>query len=76
MEIIAGLIAAATVIGLGVATRQDRSLAFYGTVLVIIALAYVLFAVMAERPCTIVIESAIAVGFIGGCRGHPGVEPA
>lgn len=65
MEIIAGLIAAATVVGLGVATGQGRSLPFYGTVLVVIALAYVLFAVMAETPRTIVIESAIAVGFIG-----------
>jgi hypothetical protein len=64
MEIIAGLSATIAIIGLGYATRQGRSLAFYGSVLIVIALVYVLFAVMAGAPRTIVIESAIAVVFI------------
>lgn len=33
MEIVAGLIATIAVIGLGYATRQGRSLSFYGSVL-------------------------------------------
>ena len=65
MDVLAGLIAAIAVVGLGYATRQERSLSFYGTVLVVIALAYVLFAVMVGAPRTIVIESAVAVGFVG-----------
>jgi hypothetical protein len=65
MEIVAGLIATIAVIGLGYATRQGRSLSYYSTVLIVIALGYVLFAAMAETPRTIVIESAIAAGFIG-----------
>jgi hypothetical protein len=64
MEIVAGLIAAAAVVGLGYATRQGRSLRFYSTVLIVIALGYVLFAAMAGTARTIVIESAIAAVFI------------
>jgi hypothetical protein len=64
MEIIAGLIATIAVVGLGFAIRQGRSLSFYSSVLIVIALGYVLFAAMAGTPRTIVVESAIAVGFI------------
>jgi len=64
MELIAGLITAAAVVGLGCATRQGRSLAFYNNVLIVIALAYVLFAVMAGAPTTIVVEGAIASAFV------------
>jgi len=65
MIVLAGLIAAAAIVGLGYATRQERSLPFYGTVLIVIALAYVLFAVMAGASRTIVVESAVAIGFVG-----------
>lgn len=65
MEFIAGLIAAAAIVGLGHATRQGRSLRFYSTVLVVIALAYVLFAVMAGTVQTMIVESAVAFVFIG-----------
>ena len=65
MEIVAGLIATIAIIGLGYATRQGRSLAFYGSLLIVIALGYVLFAAMAGVPRTIGIESAIAAVFIG-----------
>ncbi len=64
MEIIAGLIATVAVIGLGYATRQGQSLQFYGSVLIVIALGYVLFAAMVGTPQTIVIESTIAGLFI------------
>jgi hypothetical protein len=64
MELIAGLIAAIAIIGLGYATRQERSLLFYSSVLIVIALAYVLFAAMVEVPHTIVVESAIAAVFV------------
>jgi hypothetical protein len=64
MEVPAGLTATTAIIGLGYAARQDRSLSFYSTVLVVIALGYVLFAVMDGAPRTIAIESAIAAVFI------------
>lgn len=64
MEIIAGLIATLTIVALGYATRQGRALSFYGTVLIVIALVYVLFAVMNGTPRTIIVESAIAAVFI------------
>ena len=64
MEIIAGLITALAIVGLGYATRQGRSLSFYSSVLIVIALGYVLFAVMNGSPRTIIVESAIAAVFI------------
>ena len=64
MEIIAGLTAAAAIVGLGAATRQGRSPAYYSVVLIVIALAYVLFAAMAGASRTIVVESAIAAVFV------------
>jgi hypothetical protein len=64
MEVIAGLITAVAVVGLGYVTRQGQSLPFYSTVLIVIALAYVLFAVMAEGLRTILIETAVAAGFV------------
>lgn len=64
MEIIAGAIASIAIIGLGYATRQGRSLAFYSSVLIVIALGYVLFAAMAGAPRTIIIESGVAGVFI------------
>jgi hypothetical protein len=64
MEIVAGGIAAVAILGLGYATRRSRSLSFYSDVLIVIALAYVLFAVMDGASRTIIVESAIAAGFI------------
>lgn len=65
MEILPGVIAATTIVGVGVATRQGRSLPFYSTVFIVIALVYVLFAVMAEAPRTILVESTMAAAFVG-----------
>jgi hypothetical protein len=62
MDILAGLITAVAVVGLGCATRQGRSLPFYSTVLIVIAQAYVPFAVMAEGLRTMLIETAVAAG--------------
>ena len=64
MELIAGLITAIAIIGLGYATRQGQSVQFYSSVLIVIALAYVLFAAMEEAPRTIAVESAIAAVFV------------
>ena len=64
MELLAGLITAIAIVGLGYATRQGRSLPFYSSVLIVIALGYVLFAVMSGTPRTIIVESAIAAGFV------------
>ena len=76
MDALAGVLAAFAILGLGILTRQADALPFYSTVLIVIALVYVLFAVMAGRPSTIVAESAIAAAFVGvaiiGARGsHP-----
>ena len=64
MEIIAGFGTAAAVVGLGYAIHQGRSLPFYSTVMIVIALAYVLFAVMGEGPRPLIMESAVAAGFV------------
>src|SRR5437879_12225854 len=64
MEYFIGLIlslavgVSATVIGL------DRERAFYPTVLIVVASYYVLFAVMAASGRTLVIEIAVASGFL------------
>jgi predicted secreted protein len=64
MDILAGLGTTVAVVGLGYATRQGQSLPFYSTVMIVIALAYVLFAVMAEGLRTIFVETAVAAGFV------------
>jgi hypothetical protein len=64
MDILAGLLFGFAIIGLGYLTRQGRPITFYSTVLIVIALVYVLFAVMAGALDALLIESAIAAGFI------------
>ena len=64
MDILAGLVAAAVIIGFGVLTRQARSMPFYSTVLGVIALVYVLFAAMAEGATVILAESGMAAVFV------------
>lgn len=56
------------VLSLGVAvfarrTGLDRDRAFYPTVLIVVALYYVLFAVMSGSPRTVVIEVLVMTGF-------------
>ena len=64
MVILAGLLFGLAIIGLGYLTRQGRAIPFYSTVLVVIALVYVLFAVMAGAREILLVESAIAAGFV------------
>jgi hypothetical protein len=64
MAIFAGAATAAAIVVLGFATRQGAVLSFYSTVLVVIALVYVLFAAMNGTPAVVGIESGIAAGFI------------
>lgn len=75
MDVFAGLLAALSIVLLGKATRQADTIPFYCTVLTVIALVYVLFAVMTGTTSTIVAESAIAAVFvalsIGAARWDP-----
>lgn len=75
MDVLAGLLAAISIVLLGKVTRQADTVAFYCTVLTGIALVYVLFAVMTGTTSTIVAESAIAAVFvalsIGAARWDP-----
>jgi len=64
MDILAGMLFGLAIIGLGYLTRQGRAIPFYSTVLIVIALVYVLFAVMAGALDVLLFESAIAAGFV------------
>jgi D-alanyl-lipoteichoic acid acyltransferase DltB (MBOAT superfamily) len=64
MDMLAGVLFGLAIVGLGYLTRQGQAISFYSTVLIAIALVYVLFAVMAGVPEMVLIESAIAVGFV------------
>jgi hypothetical protein len=60
-----GLVLAAFVSVLARCVGLDRDRAFYPTVMVVIASYYALFAVMSGNTHTLIIESLIAVGFVG-----------
>ena len=62
---VAGGIGGIGILLLGYATRQGRCLSFYSTMLIVIALVYVLFGFMTGRPRVVITESLIAVGFMG-----------
>ena len=64
MEYAIGLILAAAVAGLATVVGFDRERAFYPTVLIVIASYYVLFAAMGASRRTLIIESAVASGFL------------
>jgi hypothetical protein len=64
MEYLIGLVLAAAVAGLATAVGFDRERAFYPTVLIVIASYYVLFAAMDASSRTLIIESAVASGFL------------
>ena len=64
MEYAIGLILAASVAGLATVIGFDRERAFYPTVLIVIASYYVLFAAMGASSRTLIIESAVASGFL------------
>jgi len=73
MPFLIGITLALVVAGYATALRLDRDRAFYPTVLIVIASAYVLFAAMGGSGRTIVIESLIMGGFVvaasAGFRG-------
>jgi hypothetical protein len=64
MEYLIGLFLSLAVAGLATIIGLDRERAFYPTALIVIASYYVLFAVMAASRRTLVIEIAIASGFL------------
>jgi len=64
MEYLIGLFLSLAVAGLAITIGFDRERAFYPTVLIVIASYYVLFAVMAASGRTIVMEIAVATGFL------------
>lgn len=63
VPLLSGLAFGAAILGLGYLTRQGRALPFYATTLIVIALVYVLFAVMAGTPSVVWTEAAVAAGF-------------
>ena len=64
MEYLIGLVMALAVIGLGVVAGFARDRSFASTVLIVVASYYVLFAVIGGSGRTVVIEGAIASGFL------------
>ena len=64
MEYLIGLILSAAVAGLAVWVGFDRERAFYPTVLIVVASYYVLFAASAASAHTLMIEIAVALGFL------------
>jgi hypothetical protein len=64
MAYVIGIVLALAVSAYATALRLDRDRAFYPTVLIVIALLYVLFAAMGGSGRAIVVESLIAGGFI------------
>jgi hypothetical protein len=64
MEYLIGLFLSLAVAGLAIIIGLDQERAFYPAVLIVIASYYVLFAVMAASGRTLVIEIAVASGFL------------
>jgi hypothetical protein len=64
MEYLIGLFLSLAVAGFAIIIGLDRERAFYPTVLIVIASYYVLFAAVAASGRTLVIEIAVASGFL------------
>jgi hypothetical protein len=64
MDYLIGLFLSLATAGLAVIVGLDRERAFYPTVLIVVASYYVLFAVVAASGRTLVIEIAVASGFL------------
>ena len=65
MAYLVGAFLALAVGGLGTVVGLDRDRAFYPTIMVVIALLYVLFAVIGESTDALLIEAAVAAVFVG-----------
>ena len=64
MEYLVGVLLALAVAGFATAAGLDRERSFYPTVLIVIASYYALFAVMGASGRTLVLEIAVASGFL------------
>ncbi len=64
MEYLIGLLLSLAVAGLAVGVGFDRERAFSPTVAIVVASYYVLFAAMAPSGRTLVMEIAVAIGFL------------
>jgi len=64
MEYLVGLFLSLAVAGFAIITGLDRERAFYPTALIVIASYYVLFAVMSASGRTLILEIAVATGFL------------
>lgn len=64
MEYLIGLLLSLAVAGLAVGVGFDRERAFYPTVAIVVASYYVLFAAMAPSSRTLIMEIAVAIGFL------------
>jgi len=64
MEYLIGSLLSVAVAGLAVAIGFDRERAFYPTVLIVVASYYVLFAAAVASTRTLLIEIAVAIGFL------------
>ena len=64
MEYLVGLFLSLAVAGFAITIGFDRDRAFYPTVAIVVASYYVLFAAMAASGRTLVLEIAVASGFL------------
>jgi hypothetical protein len=64
MAYLVGALLALAVGGLGTIVGLDRDRAFYPTIMLVIASLYVLFAVMGGSTDALLIEAAVATGFV------------
>lgn len=64
MEYLIGLLLCLAVAGLAIFVGFDRERAFYPTVLIVVASYYVLFDLMGASTRALVIEIAVAMGFL------------
>lgn len=71
LAFVAGLVAGAALVGAGRATDFEGDRSFYPTVLIVIALLYVLFAVQDGRPYAVLAETGAAALFVAmALAGH------
>jgi hypothetical protein len=64
MEYLIGLLLCLAVAGLAIFVGFDRERAFYPTVLIVVGSYYVLFALMGASTRALLIEIAVAIGFL------------
>ena len=65
MEFIAALIVTSSILGAGFFLGYNRNRSYYTTILIVIALIYVLFGFMEGTAQRILVESIIALVFVG-----------